>query len=162
MILKLKNKHTLEADEFQFRCSIGKNGISRKKKEGDLTTPKGIFKLKEVFYRADKVELGKINIRSKQISKTMGWCNDIKNKYYNKLIDIRKKCKHEKLYRKDSKYDYIIVLDYNMKKIIKGKGSAIFLHLTKNYNPTAGCIAIKKNDFEILLRLLKKDTFIKI
>jgi L,D-peptidoglycan transpeptidase YkuD (ErfK/YbiS/YcfS/YnhG family) len=92
----------------------------------------------------------------------MGWCDDIKSKKYNKLININEKYKCEKLYRKDNKYDYLIVLDYNLKKPIRGKGSAIFLHLTKNYKPTAGCIAISQNDFEILLKLIKKNSFIKI
>ena len=162
MIIKLKNKHTLEVDEFQFRCSIGKNGITRKKKEGDFKTPKGIFKLKKVFYRSDRVNTHKLKIKKIKITKSMGWCDDVKSQYYNKLIDIKKKCRYEKLFRKDNKYDYLIVLDYNLKKPLKGKGSAIFLHLTKNYNPTAGCIAINQNNFEILLKLIKKNTFIKI
>ncbi len=162
MIIKLKNKHTLEVDEFQFRCSIGKNGISKKKKEGDLCTPKGTFGLKKIFYRSDRVTFDGSQIDSQKITKRMGWCDDVGSKYYNKLVNIQKKIKHEKLFRKDNKYDYLIVLDYNLKKIIRGKGSAIFLHLTKNYKPTAGCIAIKKQDFEILLKLIKKKTFLKI
>jgi L,D-peptidoglycan transpeptidase YkuD (ErfK/YbiS/YcfS/YnhG family) len=162
MIIKLKNKHTLEVDEFQFRCSIGKNGIKRKKIEGDLSTPKGIFKFKEVFYRPDRVSLKKSNIKSKKITKNMGWCDDVKSKYYNKLVNTKIKCRHEKLYRKDNNYDYFIVLDYNLKKTIKGKGSAIFLHLTQNYKPTEGCIAIQKKDFQIMLKLIKKNTYIKI
>ena len=162
MIIKLKNKHTLEVDEFQFRCSIGKNGIKRKKIEGDLSTPRGIFKFKEVFYRPDRVSLKKSNIKSKKITKNMGWCDDVKSKYYNKLVNTKIKCGHEKLYRKDNNYDYFIVLDYNLKKTIKGKGSAIFLHLTQNYKPTKGCIAIQKKDFQIMLKLIKKNTYIKI
>ena len=162
MIIKLKNKHTLEVDEFQFRCSIGKNGIKRKKIEGDLSTPKGIFKFKEVIYRPDRVPLKKSNIKSRKITKNMGWCDDVKSKYYNKLVTTKIKCRHEKLYRKDSNYDYFIVLDYNLKKTIKGKGSAIFLHLTQNYKPTEGCIAIQKKDFQIMLKLIKKNTYIKI
>ena len=162
MIIKLKNKHTLEVDEFQFRCSIGKNGTKRKKKEGDLSTPKGIFKFKEIFYRPDRVSLEKSNIKSKKITKNMGWCDDVKSKYYKKLVTTKIKCRHEKLYRKDRNYDYFIVLDYNLKKTIKGKGSAIFLHLTENYKPTEGCIAIQKKDFQILLKLIKKNTYIKI
>ena len=162
MIIKLKNKHTLEVDEFQFRCSIGKNGTIRKKEEGDLKTPKGLFKLKEVFYRSDRTKSKKFKIKSTKITKSMGWCDDIESKYYNKLINVKQKCRHEKLYRKDNKYDYLIVLDYNLKKTIRGKGSAIFLHLTKNYKPTAGCIAINKFDFEILLKLINSNTYINI
>ena len=93
----------------------------------------------------------------------MGWSNDLKNKkYYNKLIKTNKKIKHEKLHRNDYKYDYFITINYNTKKTILGRGSAIFIHLTKNYYPTAGCIAIKKKDFLILLKLVNKKTKIKI
>jgi L,D-peptidoglycan transpeptidase YkuD (ErfK/YbiS/YcfS/YnhG family) len=93
----------------------------------------------------------------------MGWCNDVNNKkYYNKLFKINKKIKHEKLYRKDYKYDFIITINYNTKKTKLGKGSAIFIHLTKNFEPTAGCIALKKKDFLILLRLINRKTKIKL
>ena len=93
----------------------------------------------------------------------MGWCDDILlPKKYNKLIKIDKKSKHEKLKRKDTKYDLLIPIKYNFKKPISGKGSCIFLHLTKNYKPTAGCIALKKKDFLIMLKVIKKNSKIKI
>ena len=94
----------------------------------------------------------------------MGWCDDPNSKFYNKLIKIKKnlKIKYEKLYRKDSKYDFLILIKYNFKKTIKFKGSAIFLHLTKNYLPTKGCIALCKKDFLILAKLINKKTKIKI
>ena len=87
-----------------------------------------------------------------------------KSKYYNKLIVIRKNLKisFEKLFRKDHKYDLLIPIKYNYKKIVKNKGSAIFLHLTKNYLPTKGCIALRERDFLILSKLIKKTTKIKI
>ena len=75
---------------------------------------------------------------------------------------MQKKIKHEKLYRNDFKYDLMIPIEYNTKKRILGKGSCIFLHLTKDFNPTAGCITIKKNDFLIMLKLIDKKTKIKI
>ena len=93
----------------------------------------------------------------------MGWCDDKNNeKNYNKLIKINKKIKYEKLYRLDDKYDFMIPVLYNTHKRILGKGSAIFIHLTKNYNGTDGCIALKKSDFLILLKLIKPNTKIKI
>ncbi len=92
----------------------------------------------------------------------MGWCNDPNNKFYNKEIKINKSISAEKLYRKDYKYNYLIVINYNTKKTIPYKGSAIFIHLTNNYNPTAGCIALKKKDLLILLKLINKKTKIKI
>ena len=92
----------------------------------------------------------------------MAWCNDIKSRKYNKLIKINSKIRHEKMYRKDYKYNYVIPINYNTKKVKLGKGSAIFIHLTKNYFPTAGCIGIKKKDMLILLKLINKKTKIKI
>ena len=93
----------------------------------------------------------------------MGWCDDVNNKKnYNKLIKINKKIHHEKLFRKDDKYNLIIPIKYNSKKRIPGKGSCIFIHLTKNYKPTLGCIALKKKDFLIMLKLINSKTKIKI
>ena len=162
MIIYLKNKHTLEVDDFQFRCVIGRNGISNKKIEGDFCTPKGIFKLENLFYRKDRVNLEKCELNVKNINKKMVWCNDSSSIYYNKLTKINKKITYEKIFRNDDKYNYIIPLNYNRKNIKKNKGSAIFMHLTKDYKPTSGCIAISKNDFEILIKVIKKNTYIKI
>ena len=92
----------------------------------------------------------------------MGWCNDPLHKKYNSLINIKDKIKHEKMFRKDNKYDLLIVLDYNLKKPIPFKGSAIFIHLTKDYKPTAGCIALSKSDMQVLLKLANKKSKIKL
>ena len=92
----------------------------------------------------------------------MGWCNDINHKLYNKKIKIKKNVKHEKLFRSDYKYDYFIPIQYNWRYPKKNKGSAIFIHLTKNYKPTAGCIALLQKDFLILVKLIKSSTKIKI
>ena len=162
MLIRLKNKDTLLLDDFIFRCSIGKNGIRIKKKEGDYCTPKGTFSLKTLYYRPDRVQKPETEIITKKISKNMGWCNDSKNKKYNSLINIKEKMRYEKIYRQDHKYNFLIVIDYNLKKPIPHKGSAIFIHLTNNYKPTAGCIALKEKDLLILLKLVNKKTKIKI
>ena len=162
MIIHLKNKNTLIVDDFKFKCCIGKNGLKKRKIEGDKATPEGIFIINKLYYRADRVEKPITSLKTKIIKKNMGWCNDPKNKLYNKEIKINKLIKHEKLFRKDNKYDYFMVINYNQTKTIPFKGSAIFLHLTKNYKPTAGCIAIKKNNFLVLAKLVKKETKINI
>ena len=163
MLIFLKNKHTLQIENFEFRCCIGKNGISKKKKEGDKKTPVGTFQLGPLYFRTDKINKPFTKLRKIKIKKNMGWCNDIKNKnYYNKFININKNLKHEKLFRNDYKYNLIVPIKYNYKKKVIGKGSCIFLHLTKNYKPTAGCIALKEKDFLILLKLINKKTKIKI
>ena len=162
MLIRLKNKDTLKIDEFSFKCCIGKKGLKTKKVEGDLATPKGTYLLKKLYYRSDKFKKIETLIPKIRIKKNMGWCNDPKNRFYNSLIKIRKKVKHEKMYRKDRKYDLVIVIDYNLKKPIPFKGSAIFIHLTQNYKPTAGCIALSKNDMLVLLKIINKKTKINI
>ena len=92
----------------------------------------------------------------------MGWCNDPRNIKYNKEVNSNKIKNSEKLFRKDYKYDAFIVINYNSSPVKKNKGSAIFIHLTNNYKPTAGCIALKKKDLLILLKLINKKTKIKI
>jgi L,D-peptidoglycan transpeptidase YkuD (ErfK/YbiS/YcfS/YnhG family) len=163
MTIFLKNKHTLQVDDFYFRCCIGKNGLSKKKVEGDKKTPIGSFKIEHLYYRKDRVTLSKLNLKCLPIKSKMGWCDDINNpKKYNKLINISQNVQHEKLYRKDYKYDLLIPIKYNFYKRILGKGSCIFIHLTKNYVPTAGCIALKKKDFLIMLKIINNNTKIKI
>ena len=163
MTIVLKNKATLQIDDFNFRCSIGKKGLSNKKKEGDKRTPKGKFSLGNLYYRKDRIVKPFTKLKCIPIKKSMGWCNDEKNKkYYNKLVNINKKVRLEKLFRKDYKYDLMIPINYNSNVRRLGKGSAIFLHLTKNYQPTAGCVALSKKDFIILLKLINKKTQIKL
>ena len=163
MIILSKNKQTLQIDEFEFKCSIGKNGISSKKKEGDKTTPKGLFKLGNLYYRSDRLTKPNTKLKVKKIKKNMGWCDDLnKPKFYNKLITLNDKMKHEKLYRADHKYDLFILIKYNYPKAKIPLGSCIFLHLTNNYRPTAGCIALKKKDFLILVKIIKPYTKILI
>tara|TARA_B100000029_G_C17492287_1_gene929555 strand:+ start:166 stop:651 length:486 start_codon:yes stop_codon:yes gene_type:complete len=148
--------------DYKFKCSIGKKGIKKNKKEGDNATPQGIFSLGKFYYRNDRIKKIKTNLNSKKIKKNMGWCNDPKNIKYNKEVNRKKIKNSEKLFRKDHKYDAFIVINYNFNPVIKNKGSAIFLHLTKNYKPTAGCIAIKKNNFLKLIKVIKNKTKIKI
>ena len=163
MTIFIKNKHTLELGQFKLRCSCRKNSTTSNKKEGDKKTPKGIFGIENLYFRKDRIKKPKTILRCIEIKKDMGWCNDVSfPKEYNKLLKIQKKIKHEKLKRKDYKYDLIIPIKYNFKKPIAGKGSCIFIHLTKDYKPTAGCIALKKKDFLIMLRLIKKNSKIKI
>ena len=163
MTIFIKNKHTLQIDEFRFRCCIGKKGSTKNKKEGDKKTPKGTFEIENLYYRKDRINKPETSLKCVEIKKNMGWCDDVNfPTKYNKLIKISKKIRHEKLKRKDNKYDLFIPIKYNYKKPLSGLGSCIFIHLTKNYEPTAGCIALKKKDFLIMLKLINKKTKIKI
>ena len=163
MTIILKNKVTLQFEDFMFQCAIGKKGLVKNKIEGDKKTPIGTFSLGNLYYRNDRHPRPVTKLKCIQIKEDMGWCDDIKNKnYYNKLIKVSKNIKHEKLFRSDYKYDFMIPINYNTKKPKIGKGSAIFIHLTKKYQPTLGCVALKKKDFLILLKLINKNTKIRL
>ena len=162
MQLILKNKNTLLLGEFKFKCSIGKNGFTSNKIEGDKKTPKGVYSLGPLFYRKDKFRSPETKLKKISIKKNMGWCDDVRSKSYNKLIKIDKNIRHEKLFRKNKIYDLLILINYNTNKPIRKKGSAIFIHLTDNYKKTLGCIALKENDLLTILNLIDKKTKIKI
>jgi len=161
MIIHVPNKNTLIIDDFKLRCCIGKGGIDSNKKEGDYSTPKGLFSLRKLYFRKDRLNIPKCKLYKNVIKKNMAWCDDLNHKKYNEEIKTNNKKLRENLYREDQKYDYIISISHNEKKI-PGRGSAVFIHLTNNYKPTTGCIALKKKDFEILLKLIDKKTKIKI
>ena len=156
-------KHFLFYKGYKLKCSIGKSGIKKSKKEGDLATPKGVFQLGCLYYRNDRIKKLKSKLKKKIIKKNMGWCNDSKSKKYNKEIYFPFKYKAEKLYKKNGIYDLFIDIKYNSKPIIKNKGSAIFLHIAQNkYKPTQGCVALSKKDFLKILPLINKRTKIAI
>ena len=156
-------KHFLLYKGYKLKCCIGKSGIKRFKKEGDLATPKGIFKLGLLYYRKDRNKSLKCKIRKRVIKKSMGWCDDGRSKKYNQEITFPFKDGAEKLYRKDKMYDIFINIKYNHSPIVKGNGSAIFLHLANiKYKPTKGCVAILKKDFLKILPLINKNTKISI
>ena len=161
MIIHVKNKNTLIIDDFKLKCCVGKKGLSSNKKEGDHTTPKGLYNLRKLYFRKDRVDIPKCKIKKKVIKKNMGWCDDPSSKKYNEEIKIYNENNKEKLYRNDHKYDYIISISHNENKI-PNKGSAVFIHLTNDYKATAGCIALNKKDFEILLKLINKKSKVKI
>ena len=163
MTILIENKHTLIVDDFKFRCCIGEKGLTNNKIEGDKKTPIGNFGIGNLYFRKDRKKKPLTLLNCIEIKKNMGWCDDIRfPKKYNRLFKIEERIKNEKLKRKDHKYDFIIPIKYNFKKPIIGHGSCIFIHLTKNYKPTAGCVALKEKDFLIMIKLIKKNSKIRI
>ena len=100
MTILVKNKHTLQIDEFIFKCCIGKNGSTKSKKEGDKKSPKGTFGIENLYFRKDRIKKPLTSLKCIEIKNNMGWCDDIRYpKKYNKLIKVEKKIRHEKLLR---------------------------------------------------------------
>ena len=162
MNIKLKNKF-LYLDKYKIKCAIGKRGITSRKVEGDRKTPRGTFTFESIFYRKDRILKIKTSLKKNIIKKNMGWCDDSRSRYYNKMIKFPFDLSAEKLWLKKNIYDVIIIINYNMEPAIKNKGSAIFLHIAKkDYETTEGCIAVTKEDMKLLASKINNKTKIII
>ena len=162
MKLVVKNGFLINQDQ-KYKCSVGYNGLSKNKTEGDGCTPVGTFKLNKIMYRPDKINDFKSNLETEIIEKRDGWCDDINSELYNQKIIFPYELSAENLYRDDDLYDLICIIDYNLNPIIKGKGSAIFLHVaSSDYSPTHGCVAIKKDELIEIAMKLNRGSLIQI
>jgi L,D-peptidoglycan transpeptidase YkuD (ErfK/YbiS/YcfS/YnhG family) len=134
------------------QAAIGARGILRHKQEGDSATPAGTLPLRRVLYRADRLATPLCTAPTEPIARTDGWCDDPNHQSYNQMIRLPHTAHHETLWRDDPLYDIIGVLGWNDDPAIRGHGSAIFLHVaTRDYTPTAGCIALAKPDLIAVL-----------
>ena len=159
----LINKRYLIYNQYKVKCAVGKRGIGLKKKEGDSITPIGEYKIKYILYRSDRIKKIQSKLKKTIIKKNMGWCDDPKSDKYNKLINLPYNYSYERLFKKENIYDIILVLNYNMNPIKRGKGSAIFIHVAKkNYKKTQGCVAVKKSDLLRLIKEIRVNTKVKI
>jgi L,D-peptidoglycan transpeptidase YkuD (ErfK/YbiS/YcfS/YnhG family) len=135
------------------RAALGQGGVSRQKREGDGRTPAGVFPLRRVLYRADRLPAPSTMLACAIIRPESGWSDDPDDPAYNTLVTLPHPWRHEKLWRDDAVYDVIAPLGYNDDPIEPGLGSAIFLHVAwPDYRPTAGCVALSQRDLLAVLR----------
>jgi L,D-peptidoglycan transpeptidase YkuD (ErfK/YbiS/YcfS/YnhG family) len=147
----------LHAGPVAIVCAIGAGGIRQDKREGDLATPAGQFRLLEGFYRPAAVGRLKTRLRLRQLNPHDGWCDDPAAPTYNRRITLPDRHRHEALWRADGLYDLVFVLDYNIAPRRKNRGSAIFLHCAgPDLSPTAGCVALRLADLRRLLPRLSR------
>lgn len=147
----------------EYKCAFGPSGVVVDKKEGDGATPSGCFPLREIYYRKDRIPELVTGLPIKALAQDDGWCEDSDDENYNKFIKLPYQKSSELLWRDDNIYDIIVVIGYNDNPVVKGKGSAIFMHVAReNYSPTAGCVALKKSDLMELLKLIDLETIICI
>lgn len=129
------------------RAAIGPGGIAIKTGEGDGITPRGIFPVREILYRADRIPPPDTALPLRAIAPDDGWCDAPEDPNYNRLVKLPYPASHEELWREDHLYDLILVLGYNDDPVVPGKGSAIFLHLVRpDYSHTHGCVALSYED----------------
>lgn len=139
----------------RWRCAVGKGGIRQDKREGDGATPVGLWPLRELFYRADRVAEPTCGFQARPLKADDGWCDDPADPAYNRRVNLPIAAGHEALWREDSLYDVIIPMGFNDAPPVPGKGSAIFFHVAReDYAPTEGCVALRKADLLALLPLI--------
>lgn len=138
----------------KYKCAIGHGGIRTNKKEGDGATPAGVWPIRAVLYRADRVQMPKLKFNVRKLAPDDGWCDAPTDPMYNKQVKLPYPASAENLWRDDGLYDVVVVLGYNDDPVVPGLGSAIFMHVARrNYGPTLGCIAFaQENLLEILAR----------
>ena len=162
--VKSTNSTNLQFLNFHATCCIGLHGLTLNKIEGDNCTPIGTWPFRRVFYRADKQDTPLTRLPLTKITKQMGWCDDPKDEEnYNKLVELPYLYSHEKLWRDDDIYDIVVELGYNDRPPVKGLGSAIFMHLmAKDGSPTAGCIALRKDDLLNLISIVDLNEVLEV
>ena len=129
------------------RAAIGPGGIAVKGGEGDGVTPKGVWPVREILYRADRLPAPRTVLPLRAIQKNDGWCDAPDDPNYNRLVTLPYAASHEELWRDDHLYDLVAVLGVNDDPVVTGKGSAIFLHLARDgYAATHGCVALTYDD----------------
>jgi L,D-peptidoglycan transpeptidase YkuD (ErfK/YbiS/YcfS/YnhG family) len=145
------------------RAALGKGGIAALKREGDGTTPLGRFPIRQVLYRADRMKRPSTPFPIHAISASDGWCEDPADRNYNRLVKLSPRSSADRLTRDDTLYDLVLVLGHNDRPRVRGRGSAIFVHLARpGYSPTAGCIALSRHDLLMLLAELRRGSAIVV
>jgi L,D-peptidoglycan transpeptidase YkuD (ErfK/YbiS/YcfS/YnhG family) len=156
---------TLEINGKTYPCTLGRAGVILPvdKKEGDGKTPIGIFPLRQLIYRADRVEKPATGLATEILTPDTGWCEDPTHPDYNRKITLPHPAVHDRMTRDDHVYDYVVVIGYNDAPVIFGKGSAIFMHLARpDFTPTAGCVGLKTSDMLEVLKCCNKSSTIDI
>jgi L,D-peptidoglycan transpeptidase YkuD (ErfK/YbiS/YcfS/YnhG family) len=156
-------RHVLDWGAGARACAVGCGGVSADKSEGDGITPAGHWPLRRVLYRPDRLDAPKTVLPVMQLEEEDGWCDAPADVNYNKLVQLPYPASAEKMWRADGLYDVVVVVGYNDAPVVKGKGSAIFLHIAKkDYAPTEGCVTVSREDLLEALAQLKRGERLKI
>ena len=153
----------LQAGNLVIPCALGRSGTRRAKREGDGASPVGRFKILQAYYRADHGPRPRTGLPLKAIRLGDGWSDDVRDRRYNRLVPLPHSMSHEKMWRDDHLYDVVLDIAWNRGPIIKGRGSAIFLHLARpGFLPTEGCVAVEHRMIRRLLERIGPNTRIEI
>ena len=152
----------LEYGPFRWPCALGRSGIRASKREGDGATPMGTFQLRQAYYRPDAVRRAGTALALRPLRSAMGWCDAPQDRNYNRAVRLPYPASTERMWRNDRLYDLVIVLGHNDRPRVRGGGSAIFIHVARpGYQPTEGCIALRRDHLKLLLSCLKRGAVLR-
>lgn len=149
-----------------FPCALGRSGLTAVKREGDGATPIGDFGLRQAYFRADRlvrpaVRLGPSRVRP--VHPDDGWCDAPDDRNYNRAVRHPYPASAERMWRQDGLYDLVVVLGYNDRPRVAGRGSAIFMHVASpEMKPTEGCVALQRPHLQRLLKALRPGARLKV
>lgn len=153
----------LVAGALALPCALGRSGTTHAKREGDGATPVGTFRILQAFYRADRGPRPRSRLPLRPIGPGDGWCDDPADRRYNRRVPLPCRSSHEEMWRADGLYDLVVDIAWNRGPIVRGRGSAIFLHLARpGFEPTAGCVAVEPAKARRLLERIGPRTRIRI
>ena len=153
----------LKLGSLQVPCALGRTGCSARKREGDGATPIGRWTMREVLYRADRVARPRTGLPLRAIRQHDGWCDAPADRNYNRPVRHPYAASAERLWRQDGLYDLVVVLGYNDRPRVRGRGSAIFMHVAApGLGPTAGCIALERRHLVCLLARLGRGAAVAV
>ncbi len=151
-----RHRGVLTAGGLALPVALGRSGIGFDKREGDGRTPAGTWRIERLLYRADRRPRPVTGLPAAAIAVDAGWCDDPADRRYNRPVRLPFSASHERLRRNDGLYDLLLVLDHNTRPRVKGRGSAVFIHLARpGYRPTEGCVALAPADMRRLLSRLR-------
>jgi L,D-peptidoglycan transpeptidase YkuD (ErfK/YbiS/YcfS/YnhG family) len=144
-------------------CALGRSGTTRDKREGDGATPVGRYRALQAFFRPDRVRRPPTRLPLSAIDALDGWCDEPRDRNYNRPVRLPYPARHERMARDDELYDVVVDLAYNRGPVRKGRGSAIFLHCAKpGFPPTEGCVAVASEKIARLVARIGPRTRIEI
>jgi L,D-peptidoglycan transpeptidase YkuD (ErfK/YbiS/YcfS/YnhG family) len=158
-----KSQGWLVAGLFMVPVALGRGSIKANKREGDGGTPHGTFQLRRVWWRADRAPRPITQLPVRRIKPDDGWCEDPRDRRYNRPVQVPENSGADRLWRQDGLYDIIIEISHNTRPRIAGRGSAVFIHHARDgFAPTAGCVALRPDALKRLLPRLGPRTRIDI
>jgi L,D-peptidoglycan transpeptidase YkuD (ErfK/YbiS/YcfS/YnhG family) len=137
-------------------CLIGRSGAvaAAAKREGDGATPLGLYPIRSLWLRPDRVQPPITRLPLRWIAPDDGWSDDPADPAYNRPVRHPHAFSAERLWRDDGLYDLIVTIGYNDAPVVPGLGSAIFVHCASpEGKPTEGCVALER---DVLLGLVER------